>query len=118
MAVFDRRAVPPLSEEQYQRYRRYVREDFRECCAYCLLHELLAGGQDNFELDHFFPKSKPSPLAWPADFYNLYYACHICNHYKSNCWPSDGLLEKGYRFVDFCREEFSQHFAANGDGSW
>ena len=57
MPVFQRRLQPPLITGGYQAYRPFVREDFAESCAYCLLHELLAAGAENFELDHFYPGS-------------------------------------------------------------
>ena len=118
MPVFSRRSEPPSGQDNYQGYRQYVRGDFVECCAYCLLHELLAGGEDNFELDHFQPQSKYRDFSWPQDFYNLYYACHVCNHYKSNSWPKPALLREGYQFVDPCRDNFSDHFQADGSGHW
>jgi hypothetical protein len=89
-----------------------------ECCAYCLLHELLAGGEDNFELDHFQPHSAFGELSWPQDFYNLYYSCHVCNHYKANSWPKPELLREGYRFIDPCRDNFSDHYQADQGGKW
>jgi hypothetical protein len=58
MPVFLRRQAPPLKTDDYTKYRPFVREDFRECCAYCLLHEIIAGGEANFELNHFRPKSR------------------------------------------------------------
>ena len=52
------------------------------------------------------------------DFFNLYYACHPCNQYKSNRWPSEALLAAGYRFVDLCTESFDDHFESRADGEW
>jgi hypothetical protein len=79
---------------------------------------MLAGGQDNFELDHFQPKSKPAGAGDVNDFYNLYYACHPCNHYKGYSWPDEELLRRGYRFVDTCNEEFFTHFRTEQIGKW
>ncbi len=62
MSVFHRRkSSPPPSS--LSSYRSLVRQDFSECCAYCLLHELLAAGAGNFELDHFRPQSLFPSLA-------------------------------------------------------
>ena len=79
MPVFLRRRNPPPKVNDYTKYRPLVREDFRECCAYCLLHEIIAGGEANFELDHFRPKSHPEFAGLVNGFYNLYYSCHVCN---------------------------------------
>lgn len=118
MSVFIRRNPAPPEESDYTKYRPFVREDFRECCAYCLLHEVLAGGADNFELDHFRPRSLPEFANRVNDFYNIYYSCHVCNHTKGRRWPSEELTSLGYRFVDLCVEDFSQHFHEEVDGFW
>lgn len=118
MAVFVRRAPPPAVESDYRKYRPYVREDFCECCAYCLLHEVLAAGVDNFELDHFKPKSDERFTSLAADYYNLYYSCHVCNHYKGASWPSEELAAQGWRFVDPCLDVFSDHFSEDDSGRW
>ncbi len=115
MSVFSRRKTAPLPSD-LPRYRSLVRDDFSECCAYCLLHELLAGGASNFELDHFRPKSLFPDLI--DDYFNLYYSCHVCNQYKGATWPSAELAENGYGYLDFCRESFSTHFREEADGSW
>ncbi|MGH9764301.1 MAG: hypothetical protein ACREDR_49125, partial [Blastocatellia bacterium] len=118
MPVFTRRQPPPPFEKSYIKYGPLVREDFSECCAYCLLHEIACSGKDNFELDHFRPKSNPLFASLINDFYNLYYSCHVCNHYKGSFWPAEDLEAEGYRFVDLCAERFSSHFTEDFDGRW
>ena len=118
MPIFVRRKPNPPEEMDYTKYRELVREDFRECCAYCLLHETLAAGKNNFELDHFRPKSLPEFASKHNDFYNLYYSCHVCNHTKGQRWPNNRLRKRGYRFVDPCKENFSKHFREEADGTW
>jgi hypothetical protein len=93
-----------------------VREDFNRQCAYCLLAEIMAGGEENFELDHFRPKSL-FPLQW-NDFYNIDYACHPCNHIKLDAWPPEALQSRGIGFVDLCKDDFATHFQATDDGRW
>ena len=114
MAIFQRRSTAPAVKGNYRQYLRFVREDFSECCAYCLLHELLAHGRENFELDHFRPQSKFPEFV--NDYFNLYYACHVCNLLKHDFWPDNEQEAAGSRFVDFCRESFSTHFRATSDG--
>jgi hypothetical protein len=118
MPVFTRRQTAPAPKRNYATYRPFVREDFSECCAYCLLHEIVSSGEDNFELDHFRPKSNPLFASLINDFYNIYYSCHVCNHYKGNSWPDSDLEIAGYRFVDPCKERFSAHFKEEPDGRW
>jgi hypothetical protein len=118
MPVFRRRTPPPQIKKPYTAYRPLVREDFVECCAYCLLHELAAGGPEAFELDHFKPASRPDLTPVIDDFYNLYYSCGVCNAYKSNTWPTPEQEELGLFFVDLCTDDFSRHFAEDDDGIW
>lgn len=115
-SIFLHRSPTP-SENDYAKYRPYLREDFYECCAYCLLHEFFAGGKENFELDHFRPKSRPEFRDLINEYTNLYYSCHPCNHVKYNHWPSEGLHAKGFQFVDTCKEIFSVHFEEK-NGYW
>jgi len=104
-----------MTTQDYRRFRPYIREDFNECCAYCLLHELLTGGAENFELDHFKPKSQYPDLMYVYE--NIYYSCHPCNNIKHDSWPTDELHAKGYRFVDPCHDDFSTHLT-EVDGQW
>jgi hypothetical protein len=113
--IFSHRSPAPLTTRDYRRFRPYIRDDFSECCAYCLLHELLAGGAENFELDHFKPKARYPDLA--HEYENIYNACHPCNNIKHDVWPTDELLARGYRFVDSCHDDFSTHFT-EVDGRW
>lgn len=113
-SIFSHR-VPAPSANDYKKYRPYIREDFHECCAYCLMHEAFARGVENFELDHFKPKSKFPEL---RDTYtNIYYSCHPCNQSKAAIWPNPELESQGFRFIDVCKETFSEHFV-DEDGYW
>jgi len=113
---FVRMRPTPTVSGGYKSFRPHVRSDFMRTCAYCLLGELFAAGESNFELDHFFPVSKFPERK--EDFYNLYYACHPCNHIKRAKWPDSRLSAKGIGFVDLCQDEFESHFRESQDGSW
>jgi len=110
VAHFSRTVPAPevIGSGGYTLFRPFVRHDFSQCCAHCLLHEFWAGGEHNFELDHFRPVSR-----FPGrerDFYNLYYACHVCNQTKRDHWPSPDLQQRGVHLVDLCRDDFGQHY--------
>ena len=78
MAHFTRRdKAPRIKQKDYPLFRSPVRQDFRATCAYCLFEEKWAAGLENFELDHFRPKSLFPQLSF--SFYNLYWSCHVCN---------------------------------------
>ena len=108
MARFVRTHPAPIVPGDYTNFRAHVRRDFQQCCAYCLLPELEAAGESNFELDHFRPKSKFPHLR--RDFHNLYWSCSVCNGNKWNWWPSPERERQGIRFVDFCQDNFHDHF--------
>jgi hypothetical protein len=116
MPHFLRRAPAPKVKGDYSAFRPFVREDFLRQCAFCLFAELLAGGEENFELDHFRPRQRFPELV--NDFYNLYYSCHPCNHIKRDSWPPPTLEEQGICFVDLCKEDFASHFSVELDGTW
>ena len=115
MPHFPRTVPAPSVIGDYQAYREYVRTDFCHRCAYCLMAELFAAGKENFELDHFRPKSVFPDKA--KDFYNLYYACHPCNMSKHDFWPPQELEARGINFVDLCKDEFETHFRLCEDGT-
>lgn len=114
-SIFAHRNPPPKKTKHYRRFRPYIREDFHQCCGFCLLHEVWARGRENFELDHFKPKSKFPELE--LEYTNLYYACHACNKAKRDTWPTEELKEQGYHFVDFCTEDYSSNFR-DENGRW
>lgn len=63
-----------------------AREGFNQC-VYCAIHEGAFGGPRNFHVEHYRPKSKFAHLV--NDIFNLFYACAICNVFKSDDWPGE-----------------------------
>ena len=116
MAHFERTNPAPTVKGDYRSFRPYVRRDFKQYCAYCLLHEDNAAGEENFELDHFHPRKQFKAIE--KDFYNLYYSCHPCNRIKWHQWPTPELQAKGIGFVDLCKDNFEDHFREKPDGQW
>jgi uncharacterized protein (TIGR02646 family) len=116
MARFVRTRPAPLLTRDYRKFRPYVRTDFAQTCAYCLLEEVWAAGEENFELDHFRPKSLYPDLV--CDFYNLYYSCRPCNKIKHDAWPTAESQKNGIRFVDFCEDDFDAQFRETVGGEW
>lgn len=115
--TFSHRAPVPLITKDYGKFRPYLREDFLQCCAYCLLHERFAGGEESFEIDHFKPKSMPEFAHLIYEYTNLYYSCHRCNKEKRAKWPTWELQQQGYYFVDVCIDNFSMHYEDH-NGEW
>jgi uncharacterized protein (TIGR02646 family) len=114
---FIRRSTAPKTRTlDYRVFREPVREDFRKTCAYCLLEEMWAAGPENFELDHFRPKSVFPQLT--MSYYNLYWSCHVCNRQKHDAWPSKEARAQGISFVDLCASSFDEHFVSQKNGKW
>ena len=114
IARFERTVPSPDVSGGYAAFRPYVRADFRRCCAYCCLNEFWAGGAGNFELDHYRPVSQFPHLI--RDFYNLRYACHLCNLTKSDFWPSPEMETEGIGIVDLTVNSFADHFRLGANG--
>jgi hypothetical protein len=71
----------------YSDWKQLLADEGHNQCVYCALHESIMGGIRNFHVEHYRPKSK-----WPEKlntYTNLFYACPICNTYKSNDWPNE-----------------------------
>ena len=115
MSQFIRRESPP-HQEDYRQYRPFLRRDFRFVCAYCERTEFVLGGEEFFEIDHFRPvKMFPEQQ---KHYPNLYYSCGRCNRHKGSTWPSEGLMERGFRFADPCREDmYSEHLEETRNGA-
>ena len=107
MRRLERRLTPPRLKTPSS-YKPYLRVDFKWSCAYCTRHEAENGGHYNFEVDHFRPMSLFPYLA--STYPNLYYSCRKCNRVKSNMWPSSQQQHQGFRFVDPCSDEPTEHF--------
>jgi len=104
---FSRTENPPRFEN-YRVYLPFLRRDFRRSCAYCERNELVLGGEDFFEIDHFRPISRFAELV--NHYPNLYYTCAKCNRCKASTWTSDTALNRGLRFADPCQEDmYSEH---------
>jgi len=73
------------------------------------------GGSSHFAVEHFQPKKQFPELE--TTYSNLYYACGMCNSYKSNKWPNDGDIGAGRRFFDPCKDLATKHFSVDRLGA-
>lgn len=74
---------------KYKEWKPSLRVEGRHQCVYCSVREASFGGYRNFHVEHYRPKSEFVDLT--NDYFNLYYACSICNAFKSDVWPGDPL---------------------------
>lgn len=71
----------------YSDWKEQIAEECFYQCVYCSIHEGQFGGINNYHIDHYRPKSIFAKLE--NDILNLFYACPICNRFKSDDWPAE-----------------------------
>ena len=71
------------------RVKEFLRQEGGLRCVYCAVNENVLGGIQAFHVEHYRPKSKPEFRALENALSNLFYACPICNRFKSNDWPAE-----------------------------
>jgi len=90
----------------------HVRTEAHERCVYCGIFENYIGGRNAFHKDHYRPKSKFPELENTLS--NIYYACPICNIFKSNAWPNEPVDDHGSAaFPDPALIEYGTMFESN-----
>ncbi|MFJ3315933.1 HNH endonuclease [Herbaspirillum huttiense] len=85
--VVDKTKSKVPSTGTYRTWKPQLADEARLQCVYCCIHESNFGGVRNFHVEHFKPKS-----LFPAlenDYANLFYACGVCNVFKSDDWPAE-----------------------------
>jgi len=89
----------PLHEE--------VRRLFASRRAYCGVHEIAVGGE--LTVDHYQPRA----AGGTDELANLIYACHRCNQYKADYWPTPEEAAAGLITLHPLRHDLSAHYREN-----
>ncbi len=71
----------------YSDWKEVIAQEGFNQCVYCAIHENAFGGPRNFHVEHYRPRSKFDHLV--NVILNLFYACAICNVFKSDHWPGE-----------------------------
>lgn len=87
--------------------RRQLREHFDFACGYCGVRENDVGAL--LTTDHFQPRTQGGSDA--AD--NLVYACHACNEFKGDFWPTTATQ----RILHPQRDDLSRHIIQETDAT-
>lgn len=77
----------------YTDWKEQIASECYHQCVYCAINEKPWGGIDHYHIDHFRPKSKPEFKHLENDILNLFYACPVCNRFKSDDWPAEPNLD-------------------------
>jgi len=73
----------------YADWKPLLAEEGFHQCVYCSVSENTFGGIRNFHVEHYKPKGNSRFKHLENVYSNLFYACSICNGFKSDDWPSD-----------------------------
>ena len=84
-----------------------VRRLFVYRCAYCGAHEIGVGAE--LTVDHYQPRAGGGG----DELANLVYACHRCNQYKSDYWPTPAEAAAGLIVLHPQRHDLLQHYREN-----
>ena len=89
----------------YQSYKKFIREDFNNRCAYTDCLDIHFGGYRTYHIDHVKPKSSFPDLV--NSYNNLVYSCSYVNIKKS---------DKVEVNIDPCDVDWNNHFYRNEHG--
>lgn len=107
-----RRLSVPVRKGQHYRSASVVealRRDFNNRCAYCMTHEVHAGGERAMEIDHFHANGDNS-------YENLLWSCKVCNNGKRDR-PNAEERARGLRLINPCEEtDYGVYFFQNDTG--
>lgn len=97
--------------------KAHLAKDFQNRCAYCDDADSYSGGERNYHLEHFAPKSLFPQLKNTYD--NLLYSCPFCNISKSDKWPSNNFnvsVVGNEGFLDPCENDYYKHIKRKSNG--
>lgn len=86
------RAHHPTGYDSVERYKQWLRDEFRFLCVYCLEREAWYPDRSaSFSIDHIIPQSVAPALL--RDYSNLAYCCTRCNSAKQDVRLLDPTTE-------------------------
>lgn len=96
--IIDKKGAKAPAAGDYRSWKPQLAAEAELQCVYCCIHESQFGGIRNFHVDHYKPQSKFPELK--NEYSNLFFACGICNSFKSDDWPAElingDLTKPGY----------------------
>lgn len=112
---------PKIDKSQSYSYhkdtiRQQSSNDSKNKCVYCGLHESQFGGERNFQVDHFRPKSFPEFQHLDNDYNNLYWACCVCNNLKRDDWPSNDISPEDICYLDPMQYDYNTMNLVHSNG--
>lgn len=101
-------AQPP-NESPFDGWKAALAQEGGRRCVYCALPDVMLGGELHYHIEHFVPRTQDPALArvWS----NLFYACPICNRFKSDDWPAAAT---GYGYHNPAEVDYNEKFQVDG----
>jgi hypothetical protein len=108
------RRIPPKTGK-YGDWKEQIATECNCQCVYCALHERQFGGRRYGHIDHFRPKGNKKFKEFKKlrnEIQNLYFACAVCNCFKSDDWPAEPTNDHSVdTFIDPSDHDYNQIFS-------
>lgn len=99
----------------YSDWKPQIAKECKYRCVYCAILDSDFGGIVHFHVEHFRPKSIEEFKKLENDIKNLFYACSVCNRFKTDIWPGEPDETGGTpTFLDPSRVDYNSHMALRG----
>ena len=113
--IIDKTKTKQPEVGKYSDWKTNLAEEGANRCVYCAIKDTRLGGIRNFHVEHYKPKSLFPDLT--NIILNLFYACPICNVFKSDDWHEPtGNLDSIY-YPDPSIFDYSDLFKLQDDGT-
>lgn len=99
----------------YSDWKEQIAEECYNQCVYCSINESQFGGIDHYHIEHYKPKSIERFKSLENDILNLFYACPICNRFKSDDWPNDATSLDIFCYPDPSEHDYSKLFTIDNE---
>jgi hypothetical protein len=77
----------------YKEWKEQLSIEGQHQCVYCAININSFGGIRNFHVEHYKPKAKGKFPELENDYYNVFFACSICNGFKGDDWKEEPRIE-------------------------
>lgn len=82
-------STKPATGKCYSDWKEPLSIEGKQQCVYCTINIKAFGGIRNFHVEHYRPKAKDKFPELEHEYRNLFFACSICNTFKSDEWKNE-----------------------------
>jgi hypothetical protein len=79
----------PKKGKHYFDWKQELSIEGKQQCVYCTININTFGGIRNFHVEHYRPKATNKFPMLENEYSNLFFACSICNCFKSDEWKNE-----------------------------